>query len=420
MYLQNTTYSQGAEFFSNCFWQSANNRIVVRIALSNPTGSSSGQMKLVGMRFGFQYNADQVNYTGYTSYMTTLNDPTHLGFIGPDTNPSPAVDIDVPSSRSAYISSTGSNKTMQRRYINRSTSICNNAIVINSGNTVILLDIYFQLVSRPPGFYHLTNSLYGFNDTEFIAQLLDKWSIPNNDPHNANLINDYKDIAIIVFRIANSQSPYQPFDASGCTNGNFNPISIGKEDANFISPINGVLSGKVESLTAAEKNNNIQLDWKVENNELVDHYELERKDENGEFKTIAMIMSDNKYSTTSYQYTDKITAREQQLYYRVKTVGLDQVITYSDVKTIKLRSVQQPNIKVYPNPSSDVIRIDLPIANGAYVCRFYNSEGRMVKVENMSFPNSSIQVNTLVNGNYFVELYHPQSGKRFYSQFTKQ
>jgi hypothetical protein len=44
----------------------------------------------------------------------------------------------------------------------------------------------------------------------------------------------------------------------------------------------------------------------------------------------------------------------------------------------------------------------------------------MVKVENMSYPNSSININTLGNGNYFVELYHPQSGKRFYSQFTKQ
>jgi hypothetical protein len=44
----------------------------------------------------------------------------------------------------------------------------------------------------------------------------------------------------------------------------------------------------------------------------------------------------------------------------------------------------------------------------------------MVKVENISYPNSGIHINALVNGNYFVELYHPQSGKRFYSQFTKQ
>ena len=40
---QNTSFSQGAKFYGNAFWQSANNRIVIRIALSNPPGSSTGQ-----------------------------------------------------------------------------------------------------------------------------------------------------------------------------------------------------------------------------------------------------------------------------------------------------------------------------------------------------------------------------------------
>ncbi len=167
---QNTSNGQGAEFYGNAFWQSASNRVVIRLALRNPTGSSSGQMRMMGMRFGFQYNNAQVTYAGYRSYMPGLDDATYLTFIGPDTAPN-AEDIDasVGSSRTATIS-TGGTKTMQQRYINRSTTSCNNGVVIPAGTTAILIDIYFTLNTRPPSYYHLTDPDYGFGDTEFIAQ----------------------------------------------------------------------------------------------------------------------------------------------------------------------------------------------------------------------------------------------------------
>ena len=420
--LQNTSYSQGAEMFANAFWQSANNRVVVRLALRNPTGSSSGQMKFVGMRFGFQYNETHVTYAGYTSYMTGLNDASSLSFIGPDTAPSPAADNDAPATRSAYVSSTGQYKTMQRRYINRSTSVCANAIAIDAGQMIILLDLYFTLVSRPPSFYHLTDPDYGFNDTEFIAQLLDKWSIPNNDPHNANLTDDFKDIGIIVHRIANSQSPYQPFDASQCESGNFNPISIGKEDANFITPINGVLTGKAIDASLKERDNNVLVQWKSEHNQLIDYFEVQRKENSGEFKTIGLVMSTDDPTTEQYEFKDKITIRDIEPSYRIKVINKDKVITYSDVKKIRLGSEQQGvSVKVFPNPSSETIRINLPgVDNGTYVCRVYSTEGRMVQVANVSNNSPSVNIKSLNVGSYFMELYHPKTGKRFYTQFSKQ
>jgi hypothetical protein len=418
--LQNTSYSQGAEFFANCYWQSANNRIVVRIALSNPTGSNTGQMKLVGMRFGFQYNADQVTFAGYTSYMTGLNDAGSLPFIGPDTAPD-AEDVDNPSFRTATIA-TGGTKTMQRRYINRSTDICANAIGINAGETAILMDIYFTLNSRPLSFYKLNDADYGFNKTEFIAQLLDKWSIPNNDPHNANLINSYKEIAIIIHRIANSQSPYQPFDASECENGNFNPISVGKEDANFITPINGVLAGKAVEANVQDKDNHVLVNWKSEYNQLVDYFEVQRKEGSGEFKTIGLVMGKEGSEAVQYEFKDKITARDVEPSYRIKVINNDKIITYSDVKKIRLGSEQSISVKVFPNPSSENIRINLPaVESGSmFVCRMYSTEGRIVKVTNVSASNPSVDIKSLSVGSYFMELYNPKSGKRFYTQFSKQ
>ncbi len=243
-----------------------------------------------------------------------------------------------------------------------------------------------------------------------------KW----NGGHTGNLTDAYKEIAIVIIRQSGSQNPYQPFDASNCLNSNFNPITIGSDDINFITPINGVLSGKVSKLDAEERNDHVALDWKVEHNELVDHYEIERKDENGIFKTIGLVMSDNKNSTTLYQFKDKITSRDLKLYYRVKTIGIDQVITYSDIRMVRPGSVQQNAVKIFPNPTSDFIRFKAPLINGSYVCRVYSNEGRMVLTANASSLNTSINIKSLVVGSYFIEMYHPQSGKRFYSQFSKQ
>jgi Secretion system C-terminal sorting domain len=410
--------AQQAQMLASCFYDSYNSRIVVRLAIRNNT-SSSGACEIAAIRIGFQFNEIVLNYAGYKSLLyngtdinSGLNDNTFYSNSTGDFDSELTTPINDGTRIANYGSgATAGSKILRKNYFNRSTSSCLSTWNIPPKTYRIAFEIYFTFkAGYTPADYNLNTSGYGWGTSNFIAQFITSL--------NENLIDSKKEIAIVVEH--SSTSPYQPWDMTNCNNGNIDPVPINNNSVYFVNPMDGILSGNVQSLTAAEKNNNIQLDWKVENNELVDHYELERKEENGEFKTIAMIMSDNKYATTSYKYNDKITVREQQLYYRVKTVGLDQVITYSDVKTIKLRSVQQPNIKVYPNPSSDLIRVDLPIATGSYVCRLYNSEGRMVKVENISYPNSGIHINALVNGNYFVELYHPQSGKRFYSQFTKQ
>lgn len=414
--LQNTSYSQGAEIYGNAFWQSANNRVVIRLALSNPTGSSSGQMRLMGIRFGLQYNADQVTFAGYTSYMTGLNDANMLSFIGPDTAPN-GEDYDSPSTREATIS-TGGTKTMQRRYINRSTDDCDNGHAIPAGTTAILIDIYFTLNSRPPSYYHLTDPDYGFGDTEFIAQFLDKFS----GGHTGNLDDAYKEIAVVVIREANSGNPYQPFDVSDCDNANYNPITIGKDDINFITPINGVLTGKAIDANVQDKDNHVLVQWKSEYNQMVDYFEVQRKEGNGEFKTIGLVMGKEGIENIQYEFKDKITARDVEPSYRIKVVNNDKIITYSDVKKIRLGSEQSISVKVFPNPSSENIRINLPtVENGSmFVCRMYSTEGRIVKVTNVSVANPSVDIKSLSVGSYFMELYNPKSGKRFYTQFSKQ
>ncbi len=418
------SFAQGAEIKGNCLYDNSTNRVIIRLALRNPTGSPA-PIQLAGMRFGIQFNPLAVSYDGYTSYMNNgaspgLNDASFLSFIDPDSNTPNGFTWESPATRSATIASPAGSKTLSMIYINRSTDICNNANIIGANQMKVLIDIYFTLVNSNPSYYHLNEpGSYGWGDPEFIAQFFTK----DNGGHNGVLTDPFKEIAIVIIRQGNTSNPYQPFDYAnaGCaTSGNPNPVVVSGSNVNFINPINGVLSGKVTKLDAEERNDHVALDWKVEHNELVDHYEIERKEENGSFKTVGLIMSDNKNSTTLYQFKDKITSRDMKLYYRVKIVGVDQVITYSDIRMVRPGSAQQHAVKIFPNPTSDFIRFKAPLINGSYVCRVYSNEGRMVLTANTSSLNSIINIKSLVRGSYFIELYHPQSGKRFYSQFSKQ
>lgn len=414
---QSIANGQGAEFYGNAFWQNANNRIVIRLALRNPTGSSSGQMRLMGMRFGFQYNAAQVTYAGFQSYMTGLNDASSLSFIGPDTAPNAEdIDLGLGASRTATVVSPSGTKTMQLRYINRSTLNCNNGIPILAGTTAILLDIYFTLNSRPPSYYHLTDPDYGFGDNEFIAQFLHKF----NGGHTGNLTDQYKEIVVTVIRQSGSQNPYQPFDASNCLNSNFNPITIGSDDINFITPINGVLSGKIKSASGSARNGIAELNWDVENNNLVDRYEIERKDASGNFKTVALILSDNNADTKRYNYKDKLTNNEELVQYRIKAICVDGTESVSSIVKVNSKQSQSAEIRITPNPVTNFVQMQLPLVNGSYACRVYNSEGRMVLNSQVLAASSKINVDQLAKGTYFLEAYHPETGNRYFGKFSKQ
>lgn len=415
------TLSQGAEIYGNCFYQNFNGgRIVIRIALRNPTGSSTGQMKFVGMRFGFQYNADQVEYAGYTSYMPGLNDAGYLSFIGPDTGPSPAVGYDSPSSRVAVVK-TGGTKTMQRRYINRSTNVCANAISIPSGTTAILLDIYFTLKTRPPGYYHLTDPDYGFDDPEFIAQFITKWSSGGgNNKHNADLLDSYKEIAFIALREGNTDNPYQPFDASNCTNMTFNPIAIGKDDVNFITPINGVLSGKIEQAFLKKLASGTLLEWTASNNELIELFEVQQRTETGSFETIAQVPGNREPGIHAYQFQHRQFPEQKVYYYRVKAITSSGEAVTSHELRFQYSSQQQLQLQVYPNPSSSQVWIDMPSAQRGYSLRVFDANGRLHYQERFMQPRRQVDISRWPAGTYFAEATDLLTGSRYTAGFSRQ
>ncbi|MFT3846942.1 MAG: T9SS type A sorting domain-containing protein [Lacibacter sp.] len=175
----------------------------------------------------------------------------------------------------------------------------------------------------------------------------------------------------------------------------------------------------INNVSAADSNNYVFLQWDVSNNHITDHFEIERMDVNGTFKTIALILSDNETETIRYSYKDKITLRDFVLFYRVKVVNCNGEILLSEVAPLKLASTGKNLLPVDFNPAASELKFHLPVIKGSYVCRFYNIVGKMVLSKTVRSSVNGISVNELKNGNYFLEIYHPQSGRRYYAGFVK-
>lgn len=124
---------------------------------------------------------------------------------------------------------------------------------------------------------------------------------------------------------------------------------------------------------------------------------------------------------TSYSYYIQdypiplITTEESESYFMdeliEETSSVMHLVSYSSMALSVESSKVQPDIKIYPNPSSDFITINyngLDLAN----LRIINSEGKVVMTTDI-FDNDKIKISDLPQGFYIVEIHSKNS---FYSR----
>ncbi len=171
---------------------------------------------------------------------------------------------------------------------------------------------------------------------------------------------------------------------------------------------------------AADSSSYVMLHWKITKNEQIDHFEIERMDINGQYKTIGLILSDDDAKTNAYLFKDRITVRDLHLFYRIRVIDRTGRVFFSNILPLELKSAGKERIGISYNNNNMGIGLVLPSLKGNYVCRMYNRIGEMVKLKYVTTSNNQVDINDLGTGSYFMELYHPKTGKRFYTQFSKQ
>lgn len=175
-----------------------------------------------------------------------------------------------------------------------------------------------------------------------------------------------------------------------------------------------------QEFEAAVMHKYVFLKWKWPADAQPDHYEVERRIRGGSFNMISMAFSSEPNDTSSQYYKDKLTGAEDHYYYRIKAVYPDGKCMYSEIVSLSLgKTTDQKMIDAILDKSTGKVKLDLPPVNGNYICRIYNMNGVLLSVEKPEACEPELSLAQAEGSRFFIETYHPQTGKKYYSTYTR-
>lgn len=177
------------------------------------------------------------------------------------------------------------------------------------------------------------------------------------------------------------------------------------------NPGNAPLPVNLMSFTGTKKDGVSQLAWTTATETNNSHFILERSKDGNQFNAISgRILSQaeqgNSQTPLSYSHTD-VTPYQGHNYYRLQQHDIDGNISYS--KVVDLYFGNETMITLYPNPTSQILNIDLntPLATEAKV-NVLDATGRIVKVIYMQFQaganSAQIDLQELADGMYMIQI----------------
>ncbi|MEP6596865.1 MAG: T9SS type A sorting domain-containing protein [Ginsengibacter sp.] len=132
------------------------------------------------------------------------------------------------------------------------------------------------------------------------------------------------------------------------------------------------------SLKAYRQHNNINVEWKVENEINVKQYKVERSNNGTQFTNLSVIAATGSSSRSAAYQTTDVHPLEGFNYYRIKSIDVNGVTAYTPVVKIWMgKAIDE--IAVYPNPVKSTINLKLNYQPaGQYRIRLLNKSGQVI------------------------------------------
>lgn len=169
------------------------------------------------------------------------------------------------------------------------------------------------------------------------------------------------------------------------------------------------------AIGAFEVNNQVNIDWKTENQNKLMYFDIERSKDKINFVLLNNIQAYN--TINSYHWVDANPGGGDN-YYRIRSVANDGTMSYSN--TIKTTNVNvRTGFTIYPNPAS-TNNFNLQIVNqqaGAYEIKLVNSFGQLFMTKIIQYDGgSSIEklqpLQNIPPGVYHVEIKTPGNTRK--------
>ncbi|HEX7367218.1 MAG TPA: T9SS type A sorting domain-containing protein [Pelobium sp.] len=169
---------------------------------------------------------------------------------------------------------------------------------------------------------------------------------------------------------------------------------------------NGTLPVTFKTITASLSNEqNVLVKWEIATEVNTKNYVVERATENGVFVAIGGVDASQ---IGTYQFKD-INPLSGNNYYRIKAVDFDGHITLSATAAVKINSLNQTDVAIYPNPVKDVLNIvsNKLVNNELYTVKLFNTSGQLLfskSADANSTGTISINVASINFGVYTLQL----------------
>ena len=161
---------------------------------------------------------------------------------------------------------------------------------------------------------------------------------------------------------------------------------------------------KIISFTGRLMDNNVLLNWEVGNEINLDKYVVEKSLDGVVFNAIGEVKAANK---NVYSFTDDIKElRGSNIYYRLKSVDLNGIYTYSKIFSIHL-PVLNAGFSILPNPARDYIQLMIyNSSNKTAIIQITDISGRIVLHQELPILNGVVRINTgsFLSGTYFIKM----------------
>ncbi len=268
---------------------------------------------------------------------------------------------------------------------------------IRRSNRILSVERMPELVKTDTIFYNLAQMRVQHYQFEFIADNI-------NRPGLAAFLEDsylavktavgLSDTTRIDFNIINDPGSYAP-DRFRLVFKELAPVPV-----------------TFTSVRANRQVNNILVEWKVENELNIDHYEVEKSADGQHFTKVNSqpARGNNQGAAIQYSWLDT-SPLDGANFYRIRSISIVSVSKLSQVVKVNMDKLPA-EITVFPNPIGQDGMINLSLENepaGNYQVSVMNGEGQTVLMKTLNHPGGntlySIKMEqTLAHGNYLVKV----------------
>ncbi|HEY3249501.1 MAG TPA: T9SS type A sorting domain-containing protein, partial [Ignavibacteria bacterium] len=225
----------------------------------------------------------------------------------------------------------------------------------------------------------------------------------NNFPLKGKIAFQFSDNVSVTFDDLNISAPY--FYPGGC------------------APSQSPLPVKLISFQGNMNNSKVSLQWTVAENEINDHFEVEKSIDGKGFETAGIIVASSKYGSETYSFNEAMNT--ERIYYRLKMFDKNQVITYSKILMFISKAANNSStLKIVNNPTTDKLTLSFSAnTNQSIEIKVYDLSGRLQMNQKMNIYQGSNLISLQLNSSFKAGMYAVEvnnGSERQTAKFVKQ